>query len=416
MATDVRAIRDDELAAWVDAVSTGFLDRPDVPKIVEEVRPHWDLGRVWAAVEAGRIVGTLRTWAGEITVPGCARLEASAVTGVSVLPTHRRRGILRSLVAAEHAAARDRGEHVAMLYASEYPIYGRFGYGPAIATATWTLDTRATGFHDAAGGGGSIELVPTDQAGLETARGVFEAWRLRQPGEIWRRPISWLSDFGLGGSAWGPPWKGFLAVHRDDGGTADGYARYHVDEKWEHRQARSALLVDDLHALTDDAYAALWRFLAGVDWVATVKAERRAVHERLPWIVTNARAAEPSDVGEGLWVCLIDVGRALEARTYERAGSLVVEVVDRVAAGGDVTEQRARFLLDASPEGVRAAATDRSPELTIAAGALGAAYLGGTRLRDAVLAGGWDEHRPGALADADALFATRDGPWSSSFF
>jgi len=48
--------------------------------------------------------------------------------------------------------------------------------------------------------------------------------------------------------------------------------------------------------------------------------------------------------------------------------------------------------------------------------ALAAAYLGGTRLRDAILARGWDEHRPGALADADALLMTADAPWCSTFF
>src|SRR6059036_3884187 len=91
MPIDVRPIRDDELIAWLDAVSTGFQDRPDLEKIAEEVRPHWDLSRSWAAYEAGaRIVGTFRTWGSELTVPGCARVKATAVTGVAVLPTHRR--------------------------------------------------------------------------------------------------------------------------------------------------------------------------------------------------------------------------------------------------------------------------------------------------------------------------------------
>ncbi|HEY8631656.1 MAG TPA: GNAT family N-acetyltransferase, partial [Candidatus Limnocylindrales bacterium] len=117
MSIDVRPIRDDELVPWLDAVSTGFLDRPDIAKIAEEVRPHWDLARAWAAFEGGRIVGTFRTWGSELTVPGCSRVKATAVTGVGVLPTHRRRGILSGMAAAEHDAARERGEVVAILYA-----------------------------------------------------------------------------------------------------------------------------------------------------------------------------------------------------------------------------------------------------------------------------------------------------------
>ena len=413
MAIDVRPIQDDELLPWLDAVSTGFLDRPDIAKIAEEVRPHWDLGRTWAAFDGDRIVGTFRSWGSELTVPGCRQVKASAVTGVGVLPTHRRRGILSAMVAAEHAAARERSEVVAMLYASEYAIYGRFGYGPATTAASWTLDTRATGFQPTAAGSGSVDLIATDQAGEETARTIFEAWRVRQPGEIWRRPITWHADFGRGGTGWGPAWKGFLLVHRDDAGIVDGYARYHADEKWEQRQPRTTLTVDDLHALTDDAYAGLWKLLAGTDWVVSLKAERRHLAERLPWLLTNQRAIVPSDVGEGLWINLLDLPRALEARSYERAGSLVLEVVQRAASDG---ERRSRILLDASPDGATCAATKESPDLTVDASALGAAYLGGTRLRHAILASGGDEHRPGALAEADALFATLDPPWSSSFF
>jgi predicted acetyltransferase len=413
MPIDVRPIHEDELVPWLDAVSTGFLERPDIPKIAEEVRPHWDLSRNWAAIEADRIVGTFRSWAGELTVPGCGQVKASAVTGVGVLPTHRRRGILSRLAAAEHDAARERGEVVAMLFASEYPIYGRFGYGPATTTATWTLDAKGTGFHPSAGTEGTLELIAPDESGEATAHDVFDAWRVRRPGEIWRRPITWVSDFGRGGSAWGPPWKGFVVVHHDEAGTVDGYARYHVDEKWEQRLPQSVLLVDDLHALTDRAYAALWRFLGTIDWVVTVKAERRSPSERLPWLLTNARAAVPSEIGEGLWVKLLDIPGTLAARTYDRAGSLALEIIEANSVDG---ERPTRVLLDASSGGATCAVTKRSPDLTLDASALGAAYLGGTRLRDAVLARGWDEHRPGALAEADALFATLDAPSCSTFF
>jgi predicted acetyltransferase len=413
MSIDVRPVRDDELIAWLDAGSTGFLERPDLAKIAEEVRPHWDMARVWAGFEADRIVGTFRSWAGELTVPGCGRLKASAVTGVGVLPTHRRRGILSRMAAAEHTAARERGEVVAMLYASEFPIYGRFGYGPATTATTWTIDTRATGFHQRAAAGGSIELIAPDEAGEATARDVFEAWRVRQPGEIWRRPITWHADFGRGGTGWGPAWKGFVVVHRDADGAIDGYARFHAEDKWEQRQPRNGLVVDDLQALTDDAYASLWQFLAGLDWVVTVKAEHRHPAERLPWLLTNARAAVASDIGDGMWVKLIDIPGALAARSYERAGSLVLEVIERGDADG---ERRTRVLLEAEAGGATSAATKRSPDLTLDASALAAAYLGGPRLRDAVLASGVDEHRPGALAAADALFSTLDPPWCSTFF
>ena len=190
----------------------------------------------------------------------------------------------------------------------------------------------------------------------------------------------------------------------------DGYARYQAEGKYEQRQPRGRIKVNELHALTDEAYHALWRFLAETDLVSTVTAEGRSPAERLPWLLTNHRAAVVSDVGEGMWVRLFDVPRALEARTWEREGGVVLEVVD------DELDAPLRLALETSADGATCRPTDRSPDLTLPVAALGAAYLGGTRLRDVVIGTGADEHRPGALAEADALFLTADEPWCSTFF
>ncbi len=409
MTPTIRPIQEAELPAFIESLSAAFLERPSVQAVVEEVTPSWDLRRVLAAFDEDRIVGTFRSWGTELTVPGGARIPAAAVAAVTVMPTHRRQGILRAMVGVEHAAIRERGEAVGLLYAAEYPIYGRFGYGVGCQVATWTVDTRATAFGVEATG--SVEFVsPSDVTTREALKAVFESWRVRQPGEIRRRELRWEYDLGRE-TAWGKRWQGFVALHRDPSGAIDGYARYHAEDKWEQRQPRVILLVDELHALTDAAYVALWRFLAEVDLVATVKAEGRSPSERLPWLLSNARAAVASDVGDGLWVRLFDLVRALEARTYERAADVVLEVVDGEAPGG-----RTRVRLDAGPDGARCRRTKAEPDLTLDVAALGAAYLGGTRLRDAVLARGADEHRSGALAEVDGLFRTADQPWCTTFF
>ena len=408
MAIEIRNARPEEYPAFVEALGAAFLERPDAARVAEAVKPWWEKERTWAAFDGERVCGTYRSWATELTVPGGARLPAAAVAAVTVLPTHRRRGILRGLTAAEHAAIRVRGEAVGLLYASEYGIYGRFGYGPATRVATWTLDALATSFHGDPVS--RVELVVPDQAVRDTIAGVFEAWRARQPGELRRRPFRWDDELGLIESPWGETWKGLLALHRDRAGDVDGYARYQPEGKWEQRQPRGRIKLNELHALTDEAYRALWRFLAETDLVATVTAEGRSPSERLPWLLTNHRAAAVSEVGEGLWVRLFDVARALEARTYEREGRLVLEVLDDELAGP------VRLALDASPAGSACRPTDREPDLTLPVGALGAAYLGGTRLRDVVIGTGVDEHREGALAEADALFRTAEEPWCSTFF
>ena len=82
MTIDIRAIHQDELASFLETVTTGFLERPDIDKLAAEVRPHWDLARAWAAFDDGRVVGTTRTWATELTVPGNARIKAK-LAGIS---------------------------------------------------------------------------------------------------------------------------------------------------------------------------------------------------------------------------------------------------------------------------------------------------------------------------------------------
>jgi predicted N-acetyltransferase YhbS len=192
MTPEIRQIREDEVAAFLDAITTAFLDRPDVARVAAEVLPLWDLRRCWAAFDGERLCGTFRSWATELTVPGGTQLPASAIAAVTVLPTHRRRGILRRMAAAEHAAIRERGEVFGLLYAAEYPIYGRLGYGPGCQSAMWTLDANATGFHRAATG--SVELLRLDAESRALVKALFDARRAVSPGEIWRRDFIWDHD------------------------------------------------------------------------------------------------------------------------------------------------------------------------------------------------------------------------------
>jgi predicted acetyltransferase len=409
MSAEVRLVREDELREYFDTMSTGFLARPDIERLAEDVRPLWDMSRVWAAHEDGRMRGTFRTWGTEVTVPGGNRLPATAVTNVAVMPTHRRRGLMRRMTAAAHADSRERGEVAAMLYAAEYPIYGRFGYGVACREARWSVDVSSTTF--ACETDGRVELVRPAEESRDLMIGVFDQWRVRQPGEMRRRAYGWDFDLGLREDAWDPRWKGFVALHRNATGDVDGYVRYHGEDKWEHGQPRSVLVVDELHALSDDAYLALWRFVAEIDWVATLKAERRSRRERLPWLLTNGRAAELTAVVDGTWMRLFDIERALAGRTYERAGRIVLEIIDPETPGG-----RTRVELDAGLEGATCRVTEKSADVTFDVAALSAAYLGGTPLRDAVAATGADEHRAGALEAADRLLRTLDEPWCSTFF
>ena len=409
MGIEIRNAVPEEYAAAAEVISTAFLERPDIVAVAAELQQAWEPERTWIAFDGDLACGTFRSTPTELTVPGGALLPAAAVAAVTVLPTHRRRGILTGMAAKAHAAIRARGEAMALLYASEYPIYGRFGYAPGTRWADWTVDARAAGAARPAAG--AIAVLSADHEVKRTVMAVFDAWRRRQAGEIRRREEGWDVRLGLRDEPWGERWKGWILLHRDETGEVDGYARYKAEPKWENGASAGEIEVRELVALTDAAYGDLVRFLLEMDLVATVKLVARRETERVRWLLPNARAARVTATGDALWVRLFDVPRALEARTYERTGRLVLEVVDEDAWGGT-----RRYLLDAAAEGATCRPTDASPDLTLPVAALGGAYLGGTRLRDLVLALGADEHRPGALAEADALLRTADEPWCSTFF
>lgn len=410
MSIEIRhPVSGEDFAAAVDVASIAFLERSDVAKAAEQFPRHWPGERSWIAWDGPHACGTFLSAATELTLPGGAVLPAAAVSAVTVLPTHRRRGILTRMAETAHRSIMDDGEPLAVLMASEYPIYGRFGYAPATRSAWLAIHTRETSVRGEATG--SIEIAPLNEATRDSVRAVYEVARHRVAGEISRGDATWDIDVGLESDAFeGTRWTGFIALHRDDAGTVDGYARYKTEPKW-GRGPAGEIEVRDLHALNDTAYADLWRFLLSVDLVAVVKAPNRSVEEALPWLLSNARAIDVERLRDRLWVRIFDLPRALEARAYERAGSVVLEVVDDGAWGGT-----RRWRLDAGPDGARCTPTDADAGLTVPIAALGAAYLGGSRLRDAVRATGCDEHRTGALAEADAIFRTADAPWCSTPF
>src|SRR4051794_34471676 len=127
MPLEVRPITEAELPAMLEVDRRGF----GAPLRTADRSDSWvtaELDRTMCAWDAGAMVGCTRAYSFELTLPGGALAPVAAVSAVAVQPTHRRRGVLTSMMGALHGVARDRGEIAAVLTASESTIYGRFGY------------------------------------------------------------------------------------------------------------------------------------------------------------------------------------------------------------------------------------------------------------------------------------------------
>jgi predicted acetyltransferase len=402
----VRPIEASEVDGWIRCVSTGFLSHPADGE-GEDRLGDMDLGRTWGAFDGTTVVGTLRSFASPLTVPGPADVTAAALTNVTVAPTHRRRGLLTQMITGDLRASAQMGEPVGILIASEYPIYGQFGYGDAVDGATYTVDTRSARFLRP--GTGSVELVDLVALRLE-APPVYERVRRGQPGAIGRNDRWWdraLHQVDFPGAT---PVKGYQAIYRAPDGEVQGYVRYTASQEWDHLRPKGTVSIIELVAATPDAYHRLWRYCCEIDLTTRVQAGDRPIDEPLVWLLDDGRMLRQTGRFDFIWVRVLDVAAALSARRYATEGRLVIEVTDAlgITAG--------RFALDGSPTGATCTATDATAELTLPVESLGSLYLGGRSALALAHAGRIDEHSAGALARADTLFRSPVTPWCSTWF
>ncbi|MDX3853275.1 GNAT family N-acetyltransferase [Streptomyces sp. AK02-01A] len=413
MNLEVRHVTASEFPDWTRALDTGFL-RPPVmaDEVVAGRLASTDLARTQGAFDNGRCVATFRSFTQELTVVGGAVLTADAISNVTVSPTHRRRGLLSRMMAADLTAARERGDAVATLIAAEYPIYGRYGFGPATSITEWSVDVPRAGLDPrwaSPADGGRIDLV--DGADIRKLGPEFhDRFRALQPGATDRDERWWQLNTGQApsGHAWTEP---FYAVYRSAAGEVEGLAVYTADSTWgDGKQPLNTASVRRLTALTPAAERALWRFICSIDWITTVRTGYRAPDDLLPYFLPDPRAARIVTHADYLWLRILDVVRALEARTYAVAGSLVLEIHDD---GGPAA---GRFRLDASPAGADCAPTTESPDIALGARELAALYLGDASAVRLAALGVLTEERPGAAAVAESLFRTARRPWCPDVF
>jgi len=409
---EIRLIAPDELVDWVETTHIVFhVDRPAAAEAAFRADVFaQDLGRTLAAVDdEQRIAGTLWSYAAELALPGGTCLTADAVTSITVLPTHRRRGLLTRMLEADLRTARERGEAASILIAAEYPIYGRFGFGPATEQATYTVQTAAAEFRRAPAG--RVDFLPPAQL-REIAPRIFDQFRTGRPGQIDRSLPWWDVRLGLKAAPWATsdhPLR--AAVFSDPAGTIQGYLTYRVDGSWDRRLPTGKLEIVELMAVTPDAYLGLWRYCCEVDLVSQVTAGMRCVDEPLPWLLHNPRAALPNTQrADLLWLRPLDTAATLAARRYATPGRLVLDVSDPLNLCGG------RFVIEGGPDGATCRATDASADLSLGMAALGSLVLGGPSLQMLADAGAIDEQRPGALAAGERLFRWPVAPWCSTFF
>ncbi|MEU9668850.1 GNAT family N-acetyltransferase [Streptomyces bobili] len=404
-ATDLRPLRRDDWDNWYDTLLRAFGgagESAEERALWRDITPY---ERSFGAWDGAELVGTAGAFDFRLTVPGGASVPTAGVTMVSVSATHRRRGVLTSMMRRQLDDIRTWGDPLAVLTASEPAIYGRFGYGAAAFGLHAEIDTSRVRLSVPAGSDDVRLRYAETGAVLDVCEAVYArtvplraGMLARQPG--WERLGVLDPESERGGAS---PLQCVLA-ERD--GEVTGYVRYRVKPKWTDTGHNGEVLLTDLAAVDAVSEAALWRFLFGIDLTTSLKVRGRPLDEAWQHLVSDIRRCEPR-VRDSLYVRLVDVGAALESRTYQAPVDVVLDVEDTFCPWNT-----GRWRLSGDAKGAVCSPTTDAADLRLSVRELGAAYLGGVSLGSLARAGRVRELRPGALAEASVGFGSASAePW-----
>jgi predicted acetyltransferase len=339
---------------------------------------------------------------------------------VSVLPEYRRRGILSSMMNHLLADSAGRHEPLAILFASEPGIYGRFGFGLATSHLRLRIGQGEgkLAIGEMAADEAQLRLRPARPVKVQPELvAVYDAVLCCRPGMVARDGRWW--DYLLGDPEFRRAGMSPLrCVLAEDNSGPRGYALYRTKPLWgPDGIAAGTLNVRELMSTDPHATARLWTDLLNRDLVGEIIAPLRPVDEPLLAMLADQRRARPG-LGDGLWVRLIDLPGALCRRKYAASIDVVLDVAD-----ADIPANRGRWRLAAAglqPVGGTAEASCQratdAADIKLSIAALGAAYLGGGKFGQLAAAGHVRELTPGSLARLSAAMAWEPAPWNCTIF
>ncbi len=396
-------VPDDDLLRFARAVTRHFYEGEEDA----DVQPLADVAaedfRAWWVLDDDRVVANLGVFETDLSLPGGARLPTAAVTTVGVAQTMRRRGLLRAMMRACLDEARDRGEPLAALFASESEIYGRFGFGIAARHVAYRTIRWRVRFRDPVDVRLVRETMPEEA--LRVWPAIHDRMRDQRSGSVAPTTAAWR----LGVLVDPPGWRDGATTRRLVEVPGRGYARYRIKDGDAGDGPDATVLLSELVATDPEAEAALWQHVCDLDLTARTRTWLRPVDDALPHLVTDPLALGAS-TGPPLYVRVLDLPRILTARTYDRSGSATLQVVD---PDGYVD---GRWSLEAGPDGASCEPATAEPDLVVPVETVACLLFGGVPATALLAARRLEERRPGAAADLDRLLATDRAPWTSAEF
>jgi predicted acetyltransferase len=225
------------------------------------------------------------------------------------------------------AEMRDRGQPVAMLWATMAGIYQRFGYGTAFVNCASTFDPRRLRFVEEIEIPGRIRFVDIDEA-LPILTPAYERFAAMRTPMLHRKEAQWqrhARELRRRGDTSLPPL--LVAVYEEQAELL-GYVVYDVERApgWRSGQDQR-LTVQELAWLSPAAHRALIQVLCAYDLAGSVRFNLLPLDDPLFHHVQEPRLLNLT-LSDGALMRIVDLQAALEGRGYDGAGRLTLDISD----------------------------------------------------------------------------------------
>lgn len=404
-AVSISPLNADERPAFVRAVALSFGETLDDDAVAHHIATELgDPTRSLAARTDGRIIGTTTALDFTMTVPLARPVPCAGVTSVAVAPTHRRRGVLTSLMRHQIDDLHAGGTAWAALYASESAIYGRYGYGVGSRALSFRLDDPWWQFADTVEPA-AIDLLDGPGAAGRLTR-IYDHVRADTPGmmSVSEEQLRLHLEYD-------PPGARGSASARHVAALDDAaFAIYRIKRGWSDTGPDGTVQVERCMAVDATSLRQMWRFLLNLDLVQHLEAHARPIDDPLPWWLAERRRLRVS-YDMPCYVRLVDVGAALAQRGTTGDTAVVVDITD-----GFCPWNARRWRLEGDGAALHCVPSGEDADVTLDTRELASLSLGGVTPFELARAGLIQEQRAGGLPRLTTLLASHRPPWNPFIF
>ena len=371
-------INESNLKDFAKAEAIAYTSEP-TKYYIERLEKLADPKRAIALSNGDKIIGTANSFSEVISLPGNKSANVSAVSYVSVQPTHRRQGILSEMMNIQLNEFYSKyKEPLAILWPSETAIYGRFGYAPTHEKHYEIAKKNVQFIPSVVNKNFEAKFLDKKEA-IKLFTDLNNALMKSRPG-VMKLTQKWaerrINDLIVHHLGTGPSY--FVGIYNHDNPV--GFVTYTIENSSEDGGNMPASLhIWDIMYLNIDAAIKLWDFCLNIDLVEIIYAKGVPADDILESIIMSPGNLN-SRITTGLWIRIVNVIEALKSRKYNKKGKMIFKLKDSI-----INENNNTFLLDTESENATICTTsNESPDIEITINGLSEMYLGTFNLNNLI--------------------------------